>query len=88
MDHFVIHRPKSVKIEHLLIPGGNGLHFHIRLISNTVINKIKLNWSHYLVKLFLKMMRLKAREERTIVVDSLNECVNSVTIGLDTCYDD
>jgi len=40
MDHFVINRPESVEVEHLLVPLGNWFHFHIRLISYAMINEV------------------------------------------------
>jgi hypothetical protein len=84
VDHFVIYRPKSVEIKHFLVPRGNRLHFHVWLVPNTMINEIKLNWGHHAVKLFLKMMGPKARQERASVVNPLDKGMDCVTICLDT----
>jgi hypothetical protein len=53
-----------------------------------MINEIKLNWGHHPVKLFLKMMGPKARQERASVVNPLNKSMNCVTICLDARNND
>ena len=75
-----------MEIQHLLIPFSHWFHLKIWLITHTVINVFELYLRNELIELLLEVMRLEVREERSIVVSSLNEGVSCVSICLD-CSD-
>lgn len=82
MDHGVINRPESVEIKILFVPRSSCLHFQVWLVTNAVIDEIELDRRHDLIELFLEMMSSKTRQEWTCIVNSLDKCMDSITIGL------
>ena len=88
MDHAVIDRPESVEVKHLLVPRDCGLHFHVGLVANAVVNEVKLVRLHDLVVLFLEVVNLESWQEGTGVVNSLNKGVDGVAVGLHTGNND
>ena len=76
-----------MEVEHLLVPGGCGFHFTVRLVSNAVVNDLQVDWRKDCIKSFLLVMRLIARKESSTVLVSLHESVSSVSIGLNRCAD-
>jgi len=87
MEHFIIDRPESVEVEHFFVPSSSSFHFSIWLISDAMINEFK-SWSfNDIVINFFKVMNSKVREEMSFIVFSLDECMSSITIGLNCRHD-
>mmetsp|Transcript_30911 Transcript_30911/g.35210 ORF Transcript_30911/g.35210 Transcript_30911/m.35210 type:complete len:224 (-) Transcript_30911:67-738(-) len=78
----VINRPESMEVQHLLIPSSGGFHVLVRLVSNAMIDLKQMRVSHEIVENFGLLVSLVARQEGALVAISLDESVNSVTIGL------
>lgn len=88
MDHFVVDRPESVEVEHLLVPLGNWLHFAGLLVSDAVVDELKVwDWDE-LVQWLGGVVLSVAWKEVARVVDALNKAVNSVSVGFDRRDDD
>jgi hypothetical protein len=83
MEHLVINRPESMEIQHFFVPCSSGLHLSIGLVTNAVINELKLWLWDQFVEWLIKVMGNETWKENTSVVYSLDESVGCVTIGLD-----
>ena len=60
MNHLVINGPESVKIEHILVPLRDRLHFTVLLIADTVVDVEKLRDGHKAIERLCSVMRLVA----------------------------
>ena len=77
-----------MEVKHLFIPGGSGLHLTVGLVSNAMVHSLKLGAGHKIVHYFLKVVGLETREEGALVVDTLNEGVDSVAVSFDGSNND
>lgn len=82
MDHLIIDRPEAVEVEHLLVPLCDGLHLALLLVTDAVIDVQKFGDGHKSVKDFSHRMVLVTWKENSSEVITLDERVNSVTVGL------
>ena len=87
MEHLVINRPESVEFEHLLVPFSDGLHFTFTLVSDNVINYFDADGGQNFIDGVLQVVLLESRKEAALIIVSLDESVDSVTIGLDGSND-
>jgi hypothetical protein len=87
-EYSVIDGPEAVEVKHLLVPGGSGLHLTVGLVSNAMVHSLKLGAGHKIVHHFLKVVGLETREEGALVVDTLNEGVDSVAVSFDGSNND
>ena len=71
-----------MEVEHFFVPGGGGFHFTIRLVTDTVVDDVELDWLKNLVEGFLEVVGLVAGKESSIVLVSLDESMGRVTVGL------
>jgi len=83
VDLLVIHGPEPVEVEHLLVPLSNGLHLAIGLVSDAMVDSLKIGDGEHLVEALVKGRFLVSGEEDTVVVNTLNEGVDSISVGLD-----
>lgn len=81
MDHLVIDCPETVKTQSFFIVFDNRFHLQIGLISNDVINALEFDRLEESIKNFLVGVRLKSWQERSSIVNVLNESVGSFSIG-------
>ena len=82
MDHFVVDRPESMEIKHFLVPFSDWLHLSVRLVSHTVIDVPQVTWWKEFIEWLFKMMLCIARHESTVVLVTLDEGVDCVSVGL------
>ena len=88
VDHLVVYGPEAVEIEHLLVPLSYWLHFTVLLVADAMIDVEELRHGDQAVEDFpLRVVRVSG-QENTIVVGALNECVDSVAVGLHRGEDD
>ena len=85
VDLFVIDRPESVEVQHLFVPLSDGLHFAIGLVSDAMVDREQVNWGQHGVQFLLEVVGLESWEEGSLVVSSLHESVDGITVGLDRC---
>lgn len=72
-----------MEVEHLLVPLGNGFHLAIGLVSDAMVNSLKIGDREHLVEGLFMRRFLVSGEEDTIVINTLNEGVDSISVGLD-----
>lgn len=77
-----------MKVKHLLIPRGNGLHLPIGLVAHAVIDKLQLWLWQQLVEWFGQIVFFETWEEWALVRSSLDESVGCVAISFDRCHED
>ena len=70
-----------MEIKHLFIPLSNWLHFSVRLISYAMVDVFQIWYWHNFVERLFAMVCSEAWEEWASVVDSLNKCVDGITVG-------
>lgn len=78
----IIYRPESVEVEHLFVPLSNGFHFTIRLVSDAMVDGLEIGDGEHFVKAFNKSSLLVTREERSGVVYTLYERMDSISVSL------
>lgn len=83
MHNFVIDTPESVESHDLFIPLYSGFHVTHSLVVDHMVNLFEVGTRHKLVKSFLLRMGHETRQERAVVIHSLNESVHSVVKSLD-----
>ena len=83
VDHLVIDGPESVEVEHLLVPAGSCLHLTIGLVANAMVHVSEVGLGEEIVDGLLKVVGPEAREESTLVVDTLDKGVDGVTVSSD-----
>lgn len=88
VQHLVVDRPKAVKVQHLLIPGGGGLHLTVGLVADTVVNKEELRLRNQLIDRLLEMVCFKAGKEGPGVLRPVDKSVSGVAVCSDSSNDD
>ena len=88
VNHLVVDRPESVKIEHLLVPLRSGFHLTVLLVSDAMIDIKKIGHGHKSIQRLIQVMLFETRQEWTGVTITLHEGVDSVTIGFYTGHND
>lgn len=88
VDHAVIDGPESVEVQGLFIPVSSRGHLVIRLVTDDVVNVVVANVGENLVQGVLLGVSDVTRHEETLVVVSLDEGVNGLTIGVDSSDND
>lgn len=82
VDHFVVDTPKSVEIEHLLVPAGDWLHFTSLLVTDAMVDELEVwDWDE-LVKWLDQVVLSVSWQEQTGKVNTLDERVDGVAVGL------
>lgn len=83
VDHLVIDGPESVEVKHLLVPRGSSFHLTVWLVTDAVVHVLQVwNWE-LLVEDLLQVVSLVSWEEWSLVVNTLDESVDSVAVGAD-----
>ena len=87
MHHLVVDGPEAVEVEHRLVPGSDGLHLAIKLVTDTMVDVKQIGHGHKTVESLTLGVVVVAWQENTGVAFALDERVNSVTEGLDAGND-
>jgi len=80
VDHLVINRPKSVEVQHFLIPRSCSFHFTIGLVADAVVHILEAGNRQEFIEDFLHVVLFKAREEGAFVIDSLDKGVDGIAV--------
>ena len=88
VDLFVIDGPEPMEVQHLFVPLSNRLHLAIRLVSDTMVDRTQINGREKRVQFLFQVVGLEAGEEESLVLTSLHERVNRVTVSLNRCEND
>lgn len=83
VHHFIINWPESVEVETFFIPRHRWLHYSIWLISDNMVNFLKIDRCNQAIEGFFTGVRSISREENSLIIGSFNESVCCITIGLD-----
>lgn len=67
----------------ILVVLHDRLHLEVSLVSNYVVDFCELDLRKHVVQDLFQVVRLVPREERSSVVDVLNESVSGVPVGFD-----
>jgi len=76
-----------MEVQHLLIPRCNSLHLTIWLVSNAMIDELKLWLRHKFIEWFSQEVILETWQENTFVLIPLHECVGRISISFYCCHD-
>lgn len=76
-----------MEVEHLLVPLRDCLHFTVTLVADAVVNKLKVGEWEHIVDDLLHVMLAEVREERSLVVNTLDKSVDSVSVGFHRSHD-
>eukprot|EP00835_Amoeboradix_gromovi_P002693 NODE_157_length_16664_cov_0.301781.p11 type:complete len:142 gc:universal NODE_157_length_16664_cov_0.301781:9963-9538(-) len=84
MNLFVIHRPKSMKLQCFLIVFTSRLHLKIGLVANAMVNILQRNLRKKISDR-IWVGGYKSRKKSALVIFSFHKRVNCITICLDSC---